>query len=72
MRELIAAGDDTGGTSSATLRYTLSLLLGDRPVILNCGLEKGRQVFRFGQLATSGTPTDLDIEKLRAAGYCTE
>lgn len=72
MREKVAGGDETGGTTTATLRYTLSLLQGDRPVILICGVEKGRQSFKFGQLATSGIPTNIDIEKIRAHGYCVE
>ena len=72
IRERVAAGDETGGEefSGATLRYTLALLQGDREVILVCGVR--RHTFKFGQLATGGTPTDIDIAKLRAGGYCSQ
>jgi hypothetical protein len=73
IRERVAAGDETGGEGfGATLRYTLSLLQGDRPVILVCGVDLHRHTFKFGQLATSGTPTDINIAKLRAGGYCSQ
>lgn len=74
IRERVAAGDETGGEefSGATLRYTLALLQGDREVILVCGVDLRRHTFKFGQLATGGTPTDIDIAKLRAGGYCSQ
>ena len=59
-----------GQGRSATTRYTLSLLQGDRPIIIYCARNPIRGTITDGQLATSGTPTDTDIAKLRAAGYC--
>ena len=55
-----------------TLHYTLSLLQGERPVILVCGVRVSQHKVTFGQLGKSGTPTDTDIAKLHAAGYCVE
>jgi len=73
MRDRVAAGDETaGGNAVATVRYALSLLQGDRPVNLFCGMNTRRHTITYGQLAASGTPTDTDIAKLRAAGYCSE
>lgn len=72
LRERLASGDETGGQSQATLYYTLSLLQGDRPVILVCGVKVSSHKVTLGQLAKSGTPTDTDIAKLHAAGYCVE
>jgi hypothetical protein len=72
IRERVASGDDSGGEASGTLHYTLSLLQGDRPVVLVCGVKVSQHKVTFGQLAKSGTPTDTDIAKLHAAGYCVE
>jgi hypothetical protein len=72
IRERVASGDNSGGESPATLRYTLSLLQGERPVILICGVKMSQHKVTFGQLAKTGTPTDTDIAKLHAAGYCVE
>lgn len=72
IRERIASGDDTGGskTYTSTLRYGVSLLQGERPVNLFCGMNMHQRAFAYGQLSTSGTPTDTDVAKLRAGGYC--
>jgi hypothetical protein len=72
LRERVASGDDSGGEASGTLHYTLSLLQGERPVILVCGVKVSQHKVTFGQLGKSGTPTDTDIAKLHAAGYCVE
>ncbi len=73
VRARVASGDETGGGNyTATLRYAMSLLQGDRPVNLFCGMNMHKHTVTYGQLATSGTPTDTDIAKLRAARYCTQ
>jgi hypothetical protein len=72
VRDRIAAGDDTGGRSSSisTFRYATSLLQGERPVNVWCGMRMANRTVTYAQLATSGTPTDTDIAKLRAGGFC--
>ena len=76
VRQRVASGDETGGGNggnyTATLRYAESLLQGDRPVNLFCGMNMHTHTVTYGQLVTSGTPTDTDIAKLRAARYCTQ
>jgi hypothetical protein len=72
VRDRVAAGDDTAGRSTAiaTMRYATSLLQGERPVNVWCGMRMANRTITYTQLATSGTPTDADIAKLRAAGFC--
>jgi hypothetical protein len=72
IRDRVASGDETAGRPRATVSYTLSLLQGERPVILVCGMNPRRHTLAYAQLSGSGTPTDTDIAKVRAAGYCSQ